>query len=430
MKQDQSEKLYNEALEYLPGGVDSPVRAFRSVGGTPLFIEKGKGSRFTDADGNEYIDYCMSWGPLILGHADDDVVAAVRESALSGTSFGTPHRYEVELAKLVTGACKPIEKVRFVNSGTEATMSAIRLARGFTGRDRFVKFEGCYHGHADHLLVAAGSGLATFGMPDSAGVTEGNARDTLVVPFNDIDALSALCEKEGDTIAAIIMEAVPCNNGLIIPKEGYLQEVRALCDRHGIVLIFDEVITGFRLAPGGAGERFGVKPDLATLGKVIGGGLPVGAYGGRKDIMEKIAPDGPVYQAGTLSGNPLAMAAGVATLKKLLKGNIYQELEKKAALMKELLSPALEKYRGKLLFTQIGSIFTFSFTDLPAITSVDDVHKGDMKKYAAFHRAMLERGVYLAPSGYEVAFLSAQHSEEDIKKTVDAAVESLAEILG
>jgi len=430
MNRNKSESLYKEALQYLPGGVDSPVRAFRSVGGFPIFMEKGKGSRVTDADGNEYIDYCMSWGPLILGHADDDVIAAVNETALSGTSFGTPHRYEVELAKLVTGAYDSIEKIRFVNSGTEATMSAIRLARGFTGRDRFVKFDGCYHGHADHLLVAAGSGLATFGTPDSAGVTEGNAKDTLVVPYNDIDALKSLLEKEGETVAAIIMEPVPCNYGLILPGENYLKEVRALCDKYGILLVFDEVITGFRLAAGGAQELFGVKPDLTTLGKVIGGGLPVGAYGGRADIMDKIAPDGPVYQAGTLSGNPLAMAAGIATVKKLLEGDIYAQLEKKVALMKEMLGKTFTAYEGRLLFASIGSIFAFCFSDLPAISSVDDIRKGDMEKYAAFHREMLSRGVYLAPSGYEVAFFSAQHSEADIIKTATAVSDSLKVVLG
>ena len=289
----RSEELYSKAINLLPGGVDSPVRAFKSVGGIPLFIKEGKGSVLIDEDGNSFIDYCMSWGPMILGHGDRDVIDAVRETALHGTSFGTAHRFEVELAELVISMVPSIEKVRFVCSGTEATMSAIRLARGFTGREKFVKLDGCYHGHADFLLVAAGSGLADSGIPDSAGVTTGNAKDTLVVPYNDIDSLERIFEKEGKDIAALIMEPVPCNYGLIKPKEGYLQRVRDLCTQYGVILIFDEVITGFRLARGGAQEYYGVRPDLTTLGKIIGGGLPVGAYGGRKDIMSKIAPEGP-----------------------------------------------------------------------------------------------------------------------------------------
>jgi len=423
MSREKSESLFNEAVQYLPGGVDSPVRAFRSVGGTPIFMKQGKGSKLTDEDNNKYIDYCMSWGPLILGHADVDVVEAVRETALNGTSFGTPHRFELELAKLVTGAFKSIEKIRFVNSGTEATMSAIRLARGYTGRDRFIKFDGCYHGHADHLLVAAGSGLATLGTPDSAGVTEANAKDTVVIPYNDIDALRSCLENDGETIAAIIMEPVPCNYGLILPKENYLQEVRSLCDKYGIVLIFDEVITGFRLSKGGAQEYYGIDADITTLGKVIGGGLPVGAYGGRRDIMDKIAPDGPVYQAGTLSGNPLAMAAGIAMLKKLEDSNVHAELKKKADLFKDKLKPVLDKYRGRLLFQQLESIFTFSFTDMEAITSVDEIKKCDMTLFSKFHGELLSRGVYIAPSGYEVGFLSVAHDENDIADTVRAVEE-------
>jgi glutamate-1-semialdehyde 2,1-aminomutase len=429
MNTNKSKALFSEALNLLPGGVDSPVRAFRSVGGTPLFMKKGKGARVTDEDDNEYVDYCMSWGPLILGHADPDVLQAIQETAAQGTSFGTPHRSEIELARLVTGAYPSIEQVRFVNSGTEATMSAIRLARGFTGKDKFIKFDGCYHGHADFLLVASGSGLATFGTPDSAGVTDGNARDTVVVPYNDVEALEEVLKQEADTIAAIIMEPVPCNYGLIMPEKEYLQKVRKLCDRYGVLLIFDEVINGFRLALGGAQEYFGVQADLTTLGKIIGGGLPVGAYGGKKEIMEKIAPEGPVYQAGTLSGNPLAMAAGIAMVKKLISEGAYSVLREKAAFLKSRLDLVLQKYEGRVLFSQLESIFTFSFTDAKEINSLDTVKKCNMQVYADFHRELLKRGVYLAPSGYEVGFLSLAHTEEDIIKTAEAVTEALNLIL-
>ena len=429
MKKEQSEKLYQQAVQCLPAGVNSPVRAFRSVGGTPLFIKRGKGAHIFDEDDNEYIDYCMSWGPLLLGHADDDVIRAIQNTAAEGTSFGTPHRYEVELAEIVLKAFPSIEKIRFVNSGTEATMSAIRLARGYTGRDKIIKFDGCYHGHADFLLVAAGSGLATFGTPDSGGVTEANAKDTLVLPFNNMEQLEKCLDKEGSQIAAVILEPVPCNNGLVIPEKGYLERLRELCSQHGILLIFDEVINGFRLALGGAQEYYQVAADLTTLGKVIGGGLPVGAYGGRKEIMDKISPDGPVYQAGTLSGNPLAMAAGLATLKKLLDKNVYDDLSRKAEKFKNLLQPLLKKYSRQVLFSQLASIFTFSFTDLDKITSVEQVKKCDMKRFAAFHSEMLGQGIYLAPSGYEVGFLSAAHSDDDIEHTVKAIGEALKAVL-
>ncbi|PKL36019.1 MAG: glutamate-1-semialdehyde-2,1-aminomutase [Spirochaetae bacterium HGW-Spirochaetae-1] len=430
MNTKNSALLYAEALKLLPGGVDSPVRAFRSVGGDPLFMKRGVGSRIFDEDNNEYIDYCMSWGPLILGHADPDVVKAVQITAESGTSFGTPHKYEVELAKLVTGSFPSIKKIRFVNSGTEAVMSAIRLARGFTGRDKFIKFDGCYHGHADHLLVAAGSGLATLGTPDSAGVTAANAGDTIVLPFNDLDALAACLSENDSLVAAVIMEPVPCNYGLIMPSEKYLQGVRSLCTRHNVVLIFDEVITGYRLSDGGAQKYYGIEADLTTLGKIIGGGLPVGAYGGREDIMKMVAPDGPVYQAGTLSGNPLAMAAGIATLKKLVNGSPYVMLQHKADYFRDILKPSLAKYEGRFLFQQIGSVFSFCFTDKKTIISVDDIKKGDMKLFARFHHEMLSKGVYLAPSGYEVGFISLAHSDEDLIRTADAVSHSLAAVLG
>lgn len=425
----KSEELYKRAVNLLPGGVDSPVRAFKSVGGTPLFLKEGKGSIITDEDGNRYIDYCMSWGPMILGHADSDVVEAVRETALYGTSFGTPHRYEVELAEKVISMVPSIEKVRFVCSGTEATMSAIRLARGFTNREKIVKLDGCYHGHADFLLVAAGSGLATFGTPDSAGVTEGNAKDTLVVTYNDIDALDSLLKKEGKNIAALILEPVPCNYGLILPANDYLKKVRELCTEYGVLLIFDEVITGFRLAKGGAQEFYGVTPDLTTLGKIIGGGLPVGAYGGRKDIMAKVAPEGPVYQAGTLAGNPLAMAAGIASLKKIEAPGFHESLRKKCEAFTAKIKPALERHQDKVQFSSIESIFCFYFTDNKNITTVDDVRKSDMKLFAAFHGAMLKRGIYLSPSGYEVGFFSSVHTDQDIERTAAAVYESLEEIL-
>lgn len=428
MNLKNSEKLFEQAKKLIPGGVDSPVRAFRSVGGTPIFMQKGAGSYITDTDNNQYIDYCMSWGPMILGHADKDVTELLSKTLLNGTSFGTPHANEVELAELVTKAFESIEKVRFVNSGTEATMSAIRLARGFTGRDKFIKFDGCYHGHADHLLVAAGSGLATLGTPDSAGVTANNAKDTIVLPYNDIETLKNCLEKDGKEIAAIILEPVPCNYGLILPKPGYLQAVRELCDKHNIVLIFDEVITGFRLSSGGAQKHFGVKSDLTTLGKIIGGGLPVGAYGGRADIMNCVAPDGPVYQAGTLSGNPLAMAGGIATLRKLLATESYKELEEKADLFYEALRPTLDRYKGRLLFQRIASIFAFCFTKESAINSVSDIKKADTAAFARFHREMLSRGIYLAPSAFEVGFISLAHSDEDIKVTAKAAEESLAAV--
>ncbi len=371
----------------------------------------------------------MSWGPLILGHADADVLRAIQETAASGTSFGTPHRFEVEMAKLVTGAYPSIEKVRFVNSGTEAVMSAVRLARGFTGRDKIIKCDGCYHGHADFMLVASGSGLATFGTPDSAGVTPGNAQDTLVVPYNDPEQLEACLKKNEGSVAAVIMEPVPCNYALLLPGDDYLKTVRGLCDRYGVLLIFDEVINGFRLAWGGAQEYYGVRADLTTLGKIIGGGLPVGAYGGRRDIMSKIAPDGPVYQAGTLSGNPLAMAAGIATLKKLAGTKAYAALREKAELLRHKLQPVLQQYAGRVLVQQLESIFCFYFTDAEKIKTLDAVKKCDMQLFARYHREMLNRGIYLAPSGYEVGFLSLAHTEADLDRTVAAVGASLKAIL-
>jgi glutamate-1-semialdehyde 2,1-aminomutase len=426
----RSQELYARAKELLPGGVNSPVRAFKSLGGEPIFMQRGKGARLWDEDGNEYIDYCMSWGPLILGHADDEVITAVTSAAAKGTSFGTPNRHEVEIAGAVTKRFPSMEKIRFVNSGTEATMSAIRLARGCTGKDRIIKCDGCYHGHADHLLVAGGSGLATFGTPDSAGVTAGNARDTLVIPYNDLKALEETLRRHDGTVAAFILEPVPCNYGLIIPDPGYLKGVRELCDRFGVMLIFDEVITGLRLAPGGAQEYYGVKADITTLGKIIGGGLPVGAYGASREIMGRVAPDGPVYQAGTLSGNPLAMAAGIATLRRLDSMDAYGTLRERAIKMKRALEPILERYRGRFLFLQLESIFAFYFSSGTSVRNLDEVKASDMKHFARFHGAMLKRGVYLSPSGYEVGFLSTAHGDGEIDTTAAAAAESLREILG
>jgi len=420
-----SRKLFSKALSLMPGGVSSPVRAFKSVGGEPLFMRQGNGSRITDEDNNEYIDFCMSWGPLILGHADADVVDAVIKASQSGTSFGTPNRYEVELAGLVTQRFPSVEMIRFVNSGTEAVMSAIRLARGVTNRDKIIKFDGCYHGHADNLLVAGGSGLATYGMPDSAGVTRANASDTMVVPFNDFDLLKKVVENNHTDIAGIIMEPVPCNCGLIVPKPGYLQNVRDLCNTYKILLIFDEVITGFRLASGGAQEKYGVKADITTLGKIIGGGLPVGAYGASKKIMDNVSPQGPVYQAGTLSGNPVTMAAGIATLKKLDKIRAYDILNKVREKLKHSLGPALTKYKERVFFVQLESIFAFFFTNSATIETVDQVRNCDMKAFSRFHHEMLQRGIYLPPSGYEVDFLSTSHSDDDIEKTGSAVLESL-----
>lgn len=424
----RSKELYTKACTLLPGGVNSPVRAFRSVGGHPLYFKLGKGSHIIDEDGNDFIDYCMSWGPLILGHADNDVVKAIQKIAENGTSFGAPHEGEIRIAELVVKAFPSIEKVRFVNSGTEATMSAIRLARGFTGKSKIIKFDGCYHGHADHLLVAAGSGLATFGMPDSAGVTKDAAKDTIVVKYNDIDALHQVLS-HNDDIACCIMEPVCCNYGLILPEKNYLQQVRDLCTQHKVLLIFDEVITGFRLARGGAQERFGVQADITTLGKIIGGGLPVGAYGGKAEIMAKVAPDGPVYQAGTLSGNPIAVAAGIATLQKLTS-SLYQKLEELGSYLDEQMKPVAKRYPDKVLFVRFASIFALYFTQDKKITTVDQVKECNMQQFAQFHRLMLERGVYLSPSGYEVGFLSLSHSKDDIDKTVKAIDESLAIVLG
>lgn len=411
----------------IPGGVDSPARAFKSVGGDPPIIVRGAGSRMWDADGNEYIDYVGSWGPLILGHAHPEVVAAIERATRDGASFGASTPSEAELAELVVEAMPSVEMVRFVSSGTEATMSAIRLARGYTKRDRIIKFEGCYHGHADSLLVKGGSGLATLGIPDSAGVPAEVAQLTTALPYNDIAAVEEAVEKFPDKFACVIVEPVVGNMGCVPPKPDYLKDLRELCTRKGVLLIFDEVMTGFRLAYGGAQELFGIKPDLTTMGKIIGGGLPVGAYGGRRDIMNMVAPLGPVYQAGTLSGNPLAMAAGIATLKILRekKREIYPQLEARASRLVEGILDAGKKAGVKMTANRVGSMFTWFFTDT-SVTDWNTASKADAKAFGKFHRAMLERRIYLPPSQFEAAFLSAAHSEGDIEPTIRAASDSLS----
>ncbi|ADU97557.1 glutamate-1-semialdehyde-2,1-aminomutase [Thermovibrio ammonificans HB-1] len=422
MRVERSKALFEEAKKYIPGGVNSPVRAFKSVGDVPRFIERAKGSHIWDVDGNEYIDYVCSWGPMILGHAHPKVVEAIQKQAEKGTSYGAPTELEVELAKMIVELVPSVEKVRMVNSGTEATMSAIRLARGYTGRNKVIKFEGGYHGHVDALLVKAGSGLTTFGVPTSPGIPEDFAKHTITVPFNDIDALKRVIDEVGHDVAAVIMEPVMANAGLIIPEPGFLEAVRELTAEKGIVLIFDEVITGFRLSLGGAQEYFGVTPDLSCFGKIIGGGLPVGAFGGKAEIMDHLAPEGPVYQAGTLSGNPLAMAAGIATLKELQKPGVYQELRSKTEKLSEGLKEAAKAagIYDKLHFKQIESISIVYFTP-KEVKNYQDALTSNTQAYAAFFRKMLQQGVYLAPSQFEVAFMSTAHTQEDIEKTVKAA---------
>jgi glutamate-1-semialdehyde 2,1-aminomutase len=416
MKSPRSEALFARAQKVIPGGVNSPVRAFRGVGGTPLFIESGLGSRIFDADGNSYIDYVGSWGPLLLGHRAQQVIDAIREVLETGTSFGAPTLREVELAELITQIVPSMEMVRLVNSGTEATMSALRLARGFTGRDLTIKFEGCYHGHVDSLLVKAGSGMATLGIADTAGVPPAFAATTIALPYNSIAAVEAAFAQRGSEIAAIIVEPVAGNMGCVPPAPGFLEAVREITTRHGALLIFDEVMTGFRVALGGAQQRYGIRPDLTTLGKIIGGGLPIGAYGGRADIMRKIAPLGPVYQAGTLSGNPLAVASGLAMLRHLAAHpEIYDQLEARAAQLTEWTPPGVT-------INRVGSMFTFFFTPDP-VTDWDSAKKSDTARFARFFHFLLDRGVYIAPSQFEAGFVSAAHSEDDIRSTAAAARE-------
>jgi len=425
----RSGELYLRAQQLMPAGVNSPVRAFRAVGGDPLFIQRAQGAHLWDADGNQYIDYVGSWGPMILGHRHPEVVEAIERALARGTSFGAPTDLEIELAQLIVERIPSVEMVRMVNSGTEAAMSAIRLARGYTGRSRILKFEGCYHGHADGLLVKAGSGALTFGVPDSAGVPAPYAELTITLPFNDTEAFREAMARWGQEMACVIVEPVAGNVGVIPPRPGFLETLREETTKTGSLLIFDEVITGFRVAPGGAQERYGVMPDITCLGKIVGGGLPVGAYGGPKAIMEKVAPLGPVYQAGTLSGNPLAMAAGIATLKLLGRPGVYQELEDKANQLEQAFREAAREAGIPIQQHRVGSMMSVFFTE-KEVWDYSSAKSADTTRYARFFREMLSRGVYLAPSQFEAAFLSLAHSHEDLERTKEALTEALRVLRG
>ena len=423
----RSRELFAAAVRRIPGGVNSPVRAFRSVGGEPFFVDHAQGARIRDVDGNTYIDYVGTWGPAILGHAPRVVIEAVCEAASRGLSYGIPNPLEVEMAELICAWVPSVEKVRMVNSGTEATMSCVRLARGFTGRDKVVKFEGCYHGHVDSLLVRAGSGALTHGQPDSAGVPADLAALTLTLPFNDAAALEETFAREGAEIATVIVEPVPANAGLIPPLPGFLAKLRQLCSAHGALLIFDEVMTGFRLAKGGVQEIAGIVPDLTAMGKVIGGGLPVGAFGGRANIMDRLSPDGPVYQAGTLSGNPLAMAAGLAQLRELERTEAWAHLEKLGAQFEDAVRATLAATGRSYAFYRLGSMFCLFFTEGP-VRNLDDTKKSDTAAFAKFFHHCLERGVYFAPSQFETGFISTAHTEDDLARTAEVAAEALRRI--
>ena len=425
----RSQSLFERAKQFIPGGVNSPVRAFRAVGGNPLFIKKAKGAYLYDEDGNEYVDLINSWGPMILGHAHPLVAESVIEALSCSPSFGAPTAREVEMAELICSMVPSIEKVRMVNSGTEATMSAIRVARGFTGRDKFIKMEGCYHGHGDSFLIAAGSGAMTFGTPDSPGVTRGTAQDTLTAPFNNLQAVEALISQNPQKIAAIILEPVVGNMGCVPPQPGYLKGLRDLCTKHDILLIFDEVMTGFRLAPGGAQELYGIVPDLTTLGKIIGGGLPVGAYGGRREIMDSVSPVGPVYQAGTLSGNPMAMAAGLTILKQLKNNpSIYKDLNHTSTFLVHELKIQMAQRNLRFTINQVGSMFTLFFTDKD-VTDYDSAKTSDTALFGRYFNAMLRRGIYLAPSQYEAMFISHAVNDEIAGQILEASSAAFDEII-
>jgi glutamate-1-semialdehyde 2,1-aminomutase len=429
MNTTKSIEAFQKARQLMPGGVNSPVRAFKSVGGDPIFIEKGKGSRVWDIDGNEFIDFVASWGPLILGHARDEIVDAIHETAAKGTSFGAPTLLENQMAELIISMVPSVEKVRMVNSGTEATMSALRLARGYTKRDKVIKFAGCFHGHADSFLIQAGSGVMTLGMPDSPGVTKAAAADTLIARYNNLESVEKLFEEYENRIAAIIIEPVAGNMGVVPPMTGFLQGLKDLTSKHGALLIFDEVITGFRLSPGGAQEYLGVMPDLTTMGKIIGGGLPVGAFGGRSEIMDQLAPEGPVYQAGTLSGNPLAMAAGKTMLQILNESpSIYEEIEKKAARLEQGLRKNLEKNGVPGVINRVGGMLTLFFTEEHEVFNYELAATSDTQRYAAYFRKSLESGIYLAPSQFECTFVSEAHSIDEIDQLIETSEKALESI--
>ena len=420
MEYTNSQRLFEEACELIPGGVNSPVRAFKAVGDYPVFIERGEGAYLYDVDGNKYVDYICSWGPLLLGHQPEAVSKAVMEALTKGSTYGAPTGIEVEMAKKIVDAVPSVEMVRMVSSGTEATMSALRLARGYTGRNKIVKFEGCYHGHADHLLIKAGSGALTFGVPSSPGVPESIASETLTAQYNDIDSVKALFAQYPDQIAAVIVEPIAGNMGLVLPKEGFLEGLREVTAEHGALLIFDEVISGFRASFGGAQKVYNIMPDLTCMGKIIGGGLPVGAYGGKKEIMMHVAPVGPVYQAGTLSGNPLAMAAGMAILDELAKPGVYEEIEAKTKKLVQGLQAAADKAGVKIALNQSASLFTIFFTETP-VDSYKAAMTSNTEQFKVFFQAMLGQGFYLPPSQFECWFVSQAHSDEDIENTIKAA---------
>ena len=429
MNTNKSKKLFEEAKKYIPGGVNSPVRAFKSVGGDPLFIIKGSGSKFWDVDGNEFIDYIGSWGPHLFGHNPTFIIEALKAAIENGTSFGAPTELEVKMAELISEIVPSVEMVRMVNSGTEATMSAIRAARGYTGREKFIKFEGCYHGHADYFLIKAGSGALTLGVPTSPGVTKGNAADTLLADYNNIDSVKKLISSNKNEIAAVIIEPIAGNMGVVKAKDEFMKELRSICDDEKIVLIFDEVMTGFRVASGGAQQVLGIKPDLSTFGKIIGGGLPVGAFGGKKEIMEKIAPSGPVYQAGTLSGNPLAMAAGFAALKHIQQNpGIYKDLEEKSSYLENGFNENLNSAGKNYAMNRVGSMMCMFFTEEP-VDNFKSAVSSDTNLYGKYFHEMLKRGIYLAPAQFEALFISTAHTTEDLEKTIAAHKETLTAIL-
>lgn len=426
----KSKEYFCQAKKFIPGGVNSPVRAFKAVGMEPLFIDRAKGAYIYDVDGNKYIDYVLSWGPMILGHADGRILKPVAGALKKGTSFGAPTRKETELAQLIAKIYPSIEKVRLTSSGTEAAMSAIRLARGYTGREKIIKFQGCYHGHFDSLLVKAGSGSATFGVPSSSGVNKSFAQDTIALPFNDIDKAEEAIKREKDNLACVIVEPIPANMGVILPKDGFLKRLRQVTEDNDVVLIFDEVITGFRVALGGAQEIFGIKPDMTILGKILGGGFPIGAFGGKAGIMDFLSPDGPVYQAGTLSGNPIAVEAGINTIRTLMSDKVYDKLESLGGRLESGLDAIIKRTTHQITLQRRGSLFTLFFTDKKEVPDYDAVSGCDLDRFSRFFQGMLGRGIYLAPSQFEANFISVKHTTADIDKTLKAAEYTLTQILG